>query len=98
MCCTLGPLHSLWSLCMAGCCATLQLPRDELKRFVKETPFTSREVLKLRSRFARLDKEHSGRLSLQVICRLTHLHVTTCRLCPETGEGIVLSGELCAIF
>ena len=49
-----------------GCCETHQLPRDELKRFVKETPFTSREVLKLWSRYSRLDKDRSGRLSLQV--------------------------------
>ena len=49
-----------------GCCETHQLPRDELKRFVKETPFTSREVLKLWSRYSRLDKDHTGRLSLQV--------------------------------
>ena len=65
---------------MAGCCATHQLPRDELKRFVKETPFTSREVLKLWSRYARLNKDHSGRLSLQVTCRILHLHVMTNRL------------------
>ena len=49
-----------------GCCENHELPREELKRFVKETPFTSREVLKLWSRYSRLDRDHTGRLSLQV--------------------------------
>ncbi len=64
---------------MVGCCETHQLPRDELRRFVKETPFTSREVLKLWSRFSRLDKEHGGRLSLQVLLTPMYVHVVTCR-------------------
>ena len=33
-------------------------------------PFHIKRVLKLWSRFARLDKDHSGRLSLQVPCAL----------------------------
>ncbi len=69
---------------MVGCCETHQLPRDELRRFVKETPFTSREVLKLWSRFARLDKDHSGRLSLQVLFSLM--------MCMSSHAGMV-SGQ-----
>ena len=74
---------------MVGCCETHQLPRDELRRFVKETPFTSREVLKLWSRFARLDKDHSGRLSLQVLLTPIDVHVVTCRHIVGTEEHSV---------
>ena len=49
-----------------GWFSTHSLPREELRRFVKETPFDSREVLKLWARFAHLDRDRSGRLSLQV--------------------------------
>jgi len=59
-----------------GYCEIHHLPRDELRRFVKETPFTSREVLKLWSRFSRLDKDCTGRLSLQVDI---HRHACLCQ-------------------
>ena len=49
-----------------GCCSTHSLPREEVRRFVRETPFTSREVLKLWTRFAHLDVDRSGTLILQV--------------------------------
>jgi hypothetical protein len=47
---------------------TRRLPREELKRFVRTTPFSSWEVRRLWKRFARLDVDNSGFLLLQVCC------------------------------
>ena len=44
----------------------MRLPRDELRRYIKETPFNRGEVLKLWTKFSYLDKDHSGYLALNV--------------------------------
>lgn len=44
----------------------MRLPRDELRRFIKETPFNRGEVLKLWTKFSYLDKDRSGYLALNV--------------------------------
>ncbi|CAL5227747.1 g10764 [Coccomyxa viridis] len=88
---------------MVGCCETHQLPRDELRRFVKETPFTSREVLKLWSRFARLDKDHSGRLSLQEMLNVDEFKCNPfasriVELFSEDGSGVISFQKFINIF
>lgn len=44
----------------------MRLPREELRRYIKETPFNRGEVLKLWTKFSYLDKDHSGYLALNV--------------------------------
>ena len=44
----------------------MRLPRDELRRYIKETPFNRGEVLKLWTKFSYLDRDHSGYLALNV--------------------------------
>ena len=44
----------------------MRLPRDELRRYIKETPFNRGEVLKMWTKFSYLDKDHSGYLALNV--------------------------------
>ena len=44
------------------------LPKEEIRRFVRTTPFSTWEVNRLWSRFSRLDKERTGFLAIQV-CR-----------------------------
>lgn len=46
--------------------AAMRLPRDELRRFIKETPFNRGEVLKLWTKFSYLDKDRIGYLALNV--------------------------------
>jgi hypothetical protein len=54
----------------------MRLPREELRRFIKETPFNRGEVLKLWTKFSYLDKDRSGYLALNV--RTACLHQTAC--------------------
>ena len=67
-----------------------KIPKAELRRHIRETPFTRDEVQKLWNRFEGMDGDGSGRLNYQVrlsICSLKP-HLSPSRLIlRETSDG-----------
>lgn len=43
-----------------------KLPKAELRRYIKDTPFTRDEVQKLWGRFNKMDADGTGKLDYQV--------------------------------
>lgn len=47
-----------------------KLPKTELRRYIRDTPFTRDEVQKLWNRFNKMDMDGTGQLNYQVYTRL----------------------------
>ncbi|KAK9845378.1 hypothetical protein WJX81_005018 [Elliptochloris bilobata] len=70
----------------------MRLPREELRRYIKETPFNRGEVLKLWTKFSYLDKDHSGYLALNELLKVPELRCNPfaariVELFSEDGSG-----------
>ena len=65
----------------------MRLPREELRRYIKETPFNRGEVLKLWTKFSYLDRDHSGYLALNVRLGGVLILLGSLSESPEIGRG-----------
>ena len=62
-----------------GSNASMQLQKEEIEEISTETGFNQKQVKRLYSRFASLDKNSSGYLDKQDFIRIPELHVNPLR-------------------
>ena len=62
-----------------GSNSSMLLQKDEVDEICKETGFNAKQVKRLYSRFASLDKDNTGYLDKQAFVRIPELHVNPLR-------------------
>lgn len=62
-----------------GSNASMQLQKEDIDEISKETGFNQKQVMRLYSRFASLDKNNRGYLDKQDFIRIPELHVNPLR-------------------
>lgn len=76
-----------------GSNSSMLLQKDEVDEICKETGFNAKQVKRLYSRFASLDKDNTGYLDKQAFVRIPELHVNPLRdriievLIDDNGSG-----------